>query len=78
MEIYYDMTNITKISRYFSLVESDKDHPQAIFSHRTHVLFINWDQWDLNDIDYGDLPVNQFYKLDTDAFYDLWEKIENV
>lgn len=71
------MANITKISRYFSLVKSDKDNPQAIFNHHTHVLYIHWDQWDLKDIDYGDLPVNGFYKLDTDQFYDLLEKIEN-
>lgn len=71
-----EMSKITKISRYFSLVESDNGGPQAIFNHRTHTLYFNLDQWDLNDIDYGDLPVNQFYKLDTDRFYDLLERIE--
>lgn len=71
-----EMSKITKISRYFSLVESDNGGPQAIFHHRTHTLYFNLDQWDLKDIDYGDLPVNVYNALDIDQFYDLLEKID--
>lgn len=70
------MSKIRKISKFISLIESEDGRAQALFNHRTHILYLNYDQWDLRDIDYGDLPVNEFKRVETDKFYDVLEKLE--
>lgn len=70
------MSKIKKLNKFISLIESDDGRAQAFFNHKTHVLYFNYDQWELNDIDSGKLPVNQFKALDQDKFYDVLDKLE--
>lgn len=72
------MAFIRKLSKFISLVSSHDGRPQAVYNHRTHTLYINYEQWELNDIDYGDLPVNRFVQITTDKIYDIVEAAEEL
>lgn len=62
---------ISKVSKYWSLIK-ENGICAAIFNHRTHILFFK----EYCRPDYGNLPVNSFFELGIDAFYDKLEKIE--
>jgi len=69
---------IKKLSKFISLVSQKDGIPQALFNHRTHILYINREQWEPNDIDTGDLPVNSFVEISSDKLYDTVEKMEDL
>lgn len=68
---------LKRLSKYITLIEYKDGGAQALYNHRSHVLFINYEQWELRDIDYDNLPVNEFKRLSSDKFYDILERLEN-
>lgn len=68
-------SKIRKISKFISLLEHPEGTAQAIFNHRTNILYIN-EHWALENIDYGNLPVNQFREVEYEKFYNVLEKLE--
>lgn len=68
-------SKIRKLNKFISLLEHPEGMAQAIFNHRTHVLYIN-ENWSLQNIDYGNLPVNEFREVESEKFYNVLEKLE--
>jgi hypothetical protein len=68
-------SKIRKLNKFISLLEHPEGTAQAIFNHRTHVLYIN-ENWSLENIDYGNLPVNEFKEVESEKFYTVLEKLE--